>query len=182
MKRTAISLIVLITVVLLAASAIGQLDSPRENERVTLVKLADAYYPPLAREARVIGTVEVILNLRPDGSVVSSDAISGHPLLRETAEAIARASEFKCDRCAGETEHHVFIVFQLLAGECCGEQIPGIRAHDVNAPQVTDHPSGTRVVIQAEPGCICDPASTVGWIMVRSPRCLWLWKCAKQRQ
>jgi TonB family protein len=47
--------------------------------------VAIAEYPPLARVARVYGTVEIKCVLDNNGSVVKAEAVSGPPLLQEQA-------------------------------------------------------------------------------------------------
>ncbi|HTW32137.1 MAG TPA: TonB family protein [Candidatus Sulfotelmatobacter sp.] len=54
-------------------------------------------YPPLAREARIMGDVEVKLAIRRDGSVVSAEVISGHPMLKPAALLSAQKSTFSCN-------------------------------------------------------------------------------------
>jgi TonB family protein len=68
---------------------------------IVLIKLAQPVYPPLARQAQIVGDVKVRLSIRKDGSVVAADAISGHPMLQEAALASARRSTFECRRCSG---------------------------------------------------------------------------------
>ncbi len=43
-------------------------------------------YPPLARSARVQGTVEFSVTIGPDGHVESMQLIRGHPLLVNAAK------------------------------------------------------------------------------------------------
>jgi TonB family protein len=52
-------------------------------------------YEPLARQARIQGDVEVRCVLDASGAVVTSEAISGHPLLKRQAEANAREWRFR---------------------------------------------------------------------------------------
>jgi TonB family protein len=51
-------------------------------------------YPPIAKAARASGTVVVQITVDEGGSVVSASAVSGHPLLRASAEAAARRARF----------------------------------------------------------------------------------------
>lgn len=50
-----------------------------------LVKRVDPIYPPLARQTRVSGTVKLHAIIDKDGSVLELQAISGHPLLIQSA-------------------------------------------------------------------------------------------------
>jgi Ca-activated chloride channel family protein len=51
-------------------------------------------YPPVAKAARVSGTVTVLILVDESGRVVSANAVSGHPLLQQAAVAAARQSRF----------------------------------------------------------------------------------------
>jgi len=51
-------------------------------------------YPPLAKAARVSGSVVVEVTLDEEGSVISSRAISGHPLLKDSAVSAAKGWKF----------------------------------------------------------------------------------------
>ena len=51
-------------------------------------------YPPLAKAAQISGSVVVEVTLDEAGNVVSARAISGHPLLKDTAVTAARGWKF----------------------------------------------------------------------------------------
>lgn len=51
-------------------------------------------YPPLAKAARASGLVKVKVTVDETGRVISAEAVSGHPLLREAAVAAARQARF----------------------------------------------------------------------------------------
>jgi TonB family protein len=57
-------------------------------------KRVEPTYPPLARAARVSGTVVVEVTINTKGYVTSARALSGHPLLKEAAVAAARDWQF----------------------------------------------------------------------------------------
>ncbi len=80
-----------------AASA----QTPQQTE-VVLVKLSPPLYPPLARQARIMGDVKVYVHVREDGSVESAELVSGHPMLAPTALESARKSRFECRGCGDE--------------------------------------------------------------------------------
>jgi len=52
-------------------------------------------YPPVARAAKVLGTVVVEVTVDEGGFVIAAKAVSGHPLLRKAAEDAARAARLK---------------------------------------------------------------------------------------
>lgn len=145
---------------------------------VVLTKLANPLYPPLARQTRIAGDVELLLEVRDDGRVQSAAALKGHPLLQPAALDSAQHSQFECRKCGrGTVSYKMVYTFQLIGSEgCC-------TASEVNASnKQQDQPVLPRV-IQAEnhvtvidqPVCICDPAIDVQ--RVRSLRCLYLWRC-----
>lgn len=57
-------------------------------------KRVEPAYPPLAKVARVSGAVVVEVTVDEEGKVISARAISGHPLLKDSAVNAARAWEF----------------------------------------------------------------------------------------
>jgi TonB family protein len=51
-------------------------------------------YPPAAKAVRASGAVTVQVTVDEKGDVVSASALSGHPLLRQSAESAARQAKF----------------------------------------------------------------------------------------
>lgn len=51
-------------------------------------------YPQTAKTMRVEGAVQVQITIEKDGSVISSKALGGHPMLRPVAENAARQAKF----------------------------------------------------------------------------------------
>ena len=58
------------------------------------VSLPQPPYPPAARAVRVTGRVNVQVLIDETGRVVTSSAVSGHPLLRSAAAQAARSARF----------------------------------------------------------------------------------------
>lgn len=58
------------------------------------VKLPSPEYPPAARAVRAAGKVKIEVTLDEQGNVASAIAISGHPLLRQSALEAAEAAKF----------------------------------------------------------------------------------------
>jgi TonB family protein len=80
---------------------VAQVAVPLETPRFDVV-LNDVYlpvYPPLARQARIMGDVKILVGVRQDGSVASSEVVSGHPMLRQAALDSIRKSTFLCREC-----------------------------------------------------------------------------------
>lgn len=59
-------------------------------------------YPAAARAVRASGAVNVQVLIDENGSVVSANAVSGHPLLRQAAESAARGAKFKPTLLSGQ--------------------------------------------------------------------------------
>lgn len=79
---------------------------PAAAAGVLLVKLSPPVYPPLARQARIMADVRIQLAIRRDGSVESSEVVSGHPLLKRAALESAQQSKFECRSCSDEVNSY----------------------------------------------------------------------------
>jgi TonB family protein len=79
---------------------------PAAAAGVLLVKLSAPVYPRLARQARIMGDVRIQLAIRRDGSIESSEVVSGHPLLKQAALESAQQSEFECRGCSDEVNSY----------------------------------------------------------------------------
>lgn len=72
-------------------------------------------YPPIARETRASGRVQVQVTLDENGNVASARAVSGNPLLRTSAENAARNSKFDPVRVGGRTVKATgFVVYNFV--------------------------------------------------------------------
>lgn len=151
--------------------AFPQTATGEAQTEVVMVNLSPPVYPPLARQARIMGDVNLQLHIRQDGSIESVDFLSGHPILRQAALDSAKKSQFKCSACIeGTTLYSVTYTFEI-SGECrFGPHCEELEHHE---PQVTESPGQIRVVVG--PVCLCDPAATI--VRSRSAKCLYLWKC-----
>ena len=79
---------------------------PAAAAGVLLVKLSPPVYPRLARQARIMGDVRIQLAIRRDGSIESSEVVSGHPLLKHAALESAQQSGFECRGCSDEVNSY----------------------------------------------------------------------------
>jgi len=145
---------------------------------VVLTKLANPLYPPLARQTRTVGDVELLLEVRDDGRVQSAVALKGHPLLKPAALDSAQHSQFECRKCSGGTvSYSIVYTFQLIGSEgCCtaSEANANNKQQDQAVlPRVTQ--AENHVTVTDQPRFICDPSIDVQ--RVRSLRCLYLWRC-----
>jgi TonB family protein len=66
------------------------------------VSLPPPAYPAIARAAHASGTVTVQVTIDESGNVISARAVSGHPLLKSSAEAAARQAKFSPTKLSGQ--------------------------------------------------------------------------------
>lgn len=66
------------------------------------ISLPKPGYPPIARAAHASGTVVVQVLIDENGSVVSAQAVSGHPLLINAAVSAARQARFSPTKLSGQ--------------------------------------------------------------------------------
>jgi hypothetical protein len=137
---------------------------------VVLTKLTSPVYPPLAKQARIVGDVKVVVAVRKDRSIESVDVVSGPAMLRQAAVDSARKSTFVCRGCDATASFSLTYTFET-SGDC--RFGPKCEALEPRAPEVTQ--SEGRISLVVEPACTCDPAATM--IRVRAAKCLYLWKC-----
>ena len=151
--------------------------APSPQGDVVLIKLANPSYPPLARQTRIVGDVELMLEVRNNGSIQSAGVVKGHRLLKQAALDSAQHSQFECRKCPDGTVSYAMVyTFQLIGSEGCCTQSKvnaNVDQQDQQVPRVTQ--SDNHVTLIDQPMCICDPAADVQ--KVRSMRCLYLWKC-----
>lgn len=70
--------------------------------KIALIDLSPPVFPQLARQARIMGDVEIKIEIRKDGSVASAEVVSGHPMLKQAALESAQKSKFLCMGCSEE--------------------------------------------------------------------------------
>lgn len=139
-------------------------DAPQTG--VVLTKLSAPVYPPLARQAAIVGEVKIQLEIRQDGSVASATLISGHPLLEQAALDSARQSQFECQACRSEvTPYELVYTFRLPESQCAAQSNTKV-THTQNHITIDD--------IQP---MLCD-VEYFGFKKARSVKCLYLWKCS----
>lgn len=66
------------------------------------ISLPKPAYPPAARAANIKGSVSVQIVISNSGSVISANAVSGHPLLKNAAVAAARRAKFAPTKLSGQ--------------------------------------------------------------------------------
>ncbi|MEZ5306582.1 MAG: TonB family protein [Pyrinomonadaceae bacterium] len=66
------------------------------------ISLPKPAYPPSAKAVNAKGSVSVAIVISKDGSVMSANAVSGHPLLRAAAVSAARGARFRPTLLSGQ--------------------------------------------------------------------------------
>lgn len=95
---------------------ISEADEPEGFERGRVIRLPKPTYPPLARAARVQGTVQIQVIIDVDGKVIAAAAIDGHPLLYPACLQAARASEFSPTKWEGQFVKVIGVIqYQFVA-------------------------------------------------------------------
>jgi hypothetical protein len=136
-----------------------------------LVTLSPPIYPAIARTAHISGDVVLKIGVRKDGTVASSEFVSGPQLLQRAAIASATSSTFECRNCLDEVTFYSLVYsFQLVAGGCPS---PGGQSTE---PGKGVTQSGNRITVADYVMPTCDPVGDV--VRVRSAKCLYLWKCS----
>jgi TonB family protein len=110
------------TVLLVGAifSATSLLAVGCQRQRVVYVKHVEPpSYPPLARMARIRGTVEMLVTIGPDGKVLSvqSETSNVSPVLRDYSEKVINDWTFGCSGCPAGSPftHTIKFVYALDA-------------------------------------------------------------------
>lgn len=172
-QRNSFRAIAFIALVLVGSFAVPQntVESPRAS--VVLASLSPLMYPPMAHAAKVAGDVKVEVHVRPDGTVESAVALTGHPLLVNAALDNAKRSRFECRDCAETTPYTLTYTFQITGEKpdpcCCSRG-----ASPENQPKISvvqDH-----ITVTSGQFCVC-PDSCGPPERYRSAKCLYLWRC-----
>src|SRR5881628_457021 len=94
------------------------------------------HYPPLARQARIEGVVQVEFDIAPDGSVSNAVAKSGHPILQ--SGTIKLINDWKFD--AAQSTRHEKVEFHYhIKGKEGDKRCAQIRI-DLPVVEITEAP------------------------------------------
>ena len=182
MSRYALVGVALLSCAIGASWAQDGSNSNQALEEAAITKLSPLTYPPLARQTRISGDVEIDLEVRKDGSVASAVAVKGHPLLRQVALENAQKSQFACSDCSFEDVRSYRLVYTFELGPtsyCTDEPNKSSASDEQPYPRLTQ--SRGHVTLVDQPVGTCDMTGTTTYSKVRSAKCLYLWKCAKPR-
>jgi TonB family protein len=172
--------IVLLCAVVQSAAQSGS--NSNTTTGVVLTKLSPPIYPPLARQTRIAGDVELTLDVQSNGSVMSVSVVSGHALLTRAALQSAQQSQFECRNCSeGVRSYRLSYTFQLVGPkDCCTAADNSANNNQPSEPIPRVIQSSNHVTVIDQPLCSCG-ASTPSRKKVRSAKCLFLWKCGFAR-
>jgi TonB family protein len=144
----------------------------KSHGNVSVVKLFPPVYPPLAKQARIAGDVQLTLAVRPDGSINSATVVSDHPLLKQAALDSAQHSQFACEKC-GDEELKLVYSFQLGPAVYCAGTSDRQDSGKEEEPYPPITQTADHITVVDEPTGPCHPAAK----KVRAIKCLYLWKC-----
>jgi TonB family protein len=174
--KAALLLVMLASVGIVAAQAPCEAAIPeRTTPRARIRELAPLVYPPVARQARISGTVVVDVVLRTNGEIDSASVVKGHPMLKVAALENARNSKFECPGCTEpQNTRRIQYSFELGDAIYCGSE-----ASSINPTAERRFPSvrqlSDRIVVFDRPVGTCDLETTR--LKVRAAKCLYLWRC-----
>jgi len=174
MKHHLASLMLIVAVAALELVSAQSVQGPDAAPKgVVLAKLFEPTYPPLARQARITGDVDLMLTIRQDGTVESAVVVSGHPILKQAALDSAQRSQFECRGCdEAITSFALKYKFQITSR---GYPKDCDTLDEKQPPSEVD-PAHHQITVPAWAIGICDPASRI--LKVRSAKCLYLWRCS----
>lgn len=102
-------------------------------------------YPALAKAAGAEGAVQVAITINENGEVIATDAVSGHPLLKEAALEAAKDWKFKQTELAGKPVK----VQGILTFNFTLEGAPGKEAHEKALAELkASQGAGERITIE----------------------------------
>jgi TonB family protein len=131
-------------------SAPARVTVPQEEESSRILSKVPPVYPPLARQARVSGTVTLQVHISGSGDVESVNLISGHPMLGPAAVATVKQWKYKpyvLNGSAVPVETTVVVNFTLSdatapAKEDAAESVPQAETGKRPASSAQQEPDG----------------------------------------
>ncbi|MGI9035723.1 MAG: energy transducer TonB [Pyrinomonadaceae bacterium] len=79
-----------------------------------VIKYVAPIYPPAAKAVHATGEVVVEVKIDKDGKVISAEAVSGHPLLKQAGIQAAKLWLFSADENSTEREGQIVFAFVPL--------------------------------------------------------------------
>ncbi len=124
-----------------------------------------------------MGDVNLKLSIRPDGSIESAEALSGHPMLKQAALDSADKSLYGCGQCDSLGSAY-FVTYTFAIGDKCENYGPKCEELQLR-PAIVTQAAGS-VIITVSPLCTCDPRGVITKLRVRSAKCIYLWRCGSR--
>jgi TonB family protein len=172
----------LVAIVSLSVSMV-RLPAQETNDTATqgsvfVAKLAPLLYPPLAKQTRTVGDVQLALVIRADGSIESASIVSGHPLLKQAALDSAEHSQFVCTKCdKAPRAFQMTYSFQLGPTVYCTESSLPEEPNEQEESYPRLVQAENHITLYDRPVGTCDLAFKIVERKVRSIKCMYLWKC-----
>ncbi len=136
MRRISIPLLLLLSISSFAADPEPYLKSA-----------SSPFYPPLARQARIEGSVTLRFTVNELGDTTDVEATSGHKILQEAAIANIQGWKFRPPRCACRVKREAVLIYALSREQASAEiptvtvkwflKAPVIRAEIEAGPDLT---------------------------------------------
>lgn len=141
MKSRSVTILVALAVVILASIAsLAFQGPPRFPLRPQPLTTEIPKYPPIARATCTQGAVAVVVDVDKTGKVTATDILYGHPLLRRTAEAAARAWTFDASKDDSSARREVIrFVFHILPFETPEKKLKPILSGNTDV-EIRSHP------------------------------------------
>jgi TonB family protein len=116
-------------------------------QQARLTKRVNPEYPPLAREARIQGTVRLQAIIGYDGTITQLEVVSGHPLLAQASLDAVRQWQYQTTLLNGEpieVETTIDVVFTLEEDPVPDGQDPAAAEHQQALKKITTLMQGGR--------------------------------------
>jgi TonB family protein len=172
----------LVAIVSLSVTMV-RLPAQETNDRATqggvfVAKLAPLLYPPLAKQTRIVGDVQLALVIRADGSIESASVVSGHPLLKQAALDSAEHSQFVCKECdKAPRALQMTYSFKLGPTAYCAESSLPTKPNEQEESYPRLVQAENHITLYDRPVGTCDLAFKIVETKARSIKCMYLWKC-----
>src|SRR5437879_1302053 len=89
-----------------------------QEHKISVQKFEQPKYPPIARQARIMGLVNIELEVHADGSVGTVRVVKGHPIFTDAVLKSLKGWRFACNGCKfGERFVHTMAVSFELSDE-----------------------------------------------------------------
>jgi TonB family protein len=99
-------------------------------------------YPPLARMAKLQGSVRVEIEISTDGRVISAKASGGDPILLRAAEANIRLWTFQAsdDQTENPIKHTIIFEYKVVGERVAFPNCPAVQLHLPDRVEISTQP------------------------------------------